>query len=175
MDHNTFKNEAEKLKYIISNGNLHIPSFWECVWPGVLMIFWIVICPVIAFQMYIEMYSGDPMIIASGVFVGMLFTVAIFNIRSWYLAIPYEFRVNSIFFKKLKSKLVAYYLVYMLVVPIASYFSTYTTVEAAFYAGPLLISLLLIMFIGLMDISRYRVSAFSSVLELIKSRKQGGE
>ncbi|MEL5558495.1 hypothetical protein [Serratia ureilytica] len=106
---------------------------------------------------------------------------------AYSLLLPYSVFVRGIlqfrmsleltpyFLKKLKSKLVAYYLVYMLVVPIASYFSTYTTVEAAFYAGPLLISLLLIMFIGLMDISRYRVSAFSSVLELIKSRKQGGE
>lgn len=175
MDHDTIRKEAAQLKEIILNGNLAIPSFWDCVWPGLAMMAWIVICPFITFQMYIDIYMDDLEAVGGGLFVGFIISFMIFNMRSLYLTIPVSFRSQSKFLSMVRKKLSIYCLVYMIVVVLAAYLATYSSWKVILYVPPLIAAYVLIMVIGAADLGRYRVSAFASVLELLKSRKQGGE
>jgi hypothetical protein len=175
MDHETLRKEAAELKELILNGEVSIPSFWGCVWPGLVIMAWIVICPFITFQMYIDISRDELEAIGAGLFVGGMFTFMIFNIRSLYLAVPKKFRVNSLFLNMLRKKAVVYYSIFFLVVAVASYLSTYTNWKVIIYLPGLGIPFLFIMIIASADLGRYRMTAFASVLELLKSRKQGGE
>ncbi|CAI2535044.1 conjugal transfer entry exclusion protein TraS [Serratia ficaria] len=175
MNHETIKKEAAQLKDIVLNGELTIPSFWDCVWPGLAMMAWIIICPFVTFQLYIDISRDELEAVGAGLFVGLIFTFGVFNVRSIYLAVPRNFREKSIFFRVISKKLIAYYVIYLCVVAFASYLATYTNWKIIFYVPPLLIANVFIMVIAATDLGRYRMSAFSSVLELIKSRRQGSE
>lgn len=67
-----------------------------------------------------------------------------------------------------------YYIAYMLFVALSAYFATYSNVVTLFYFGPLIVSFVFIMVIGLMDVNRYRVPALSAVFQMLKARKSGG-
>ncbi|BCG07152.1 hypothetical protein (plasmid) [Serratia marcescens] len=174
MDKATLEKEATQLKSIIVNGELTVPSFWDCVWPGLLMSAWMVICPFVAFEMTSEVYSDSLTAIAGGAFIGLIFTVFTFNIRSLYLAVPKKFTAESRFFSALQRKVRVYYIAYMLFVALSAYFATYSNVVTLFYFGPLIVSFVFIMVIGLMDVNRYRVPALSAVFQMLKARKSGG-
>ena len=40
--------EVEELKSLLSQGKAEIPSFWECLWPGVVLVVWNMLCAVIS-------------------------------------------------------------------------------------------------------------------------------
>jgi hypothetical protein len=40
--------EVEELKSLLSQGKAEIPSFWECLWPGVVLVAWNILCAVIS-------------------------------------------------------------------------------------------------------------------------------
>lgn len=40
--------EVEELKQIFSQGEVDIPSFWTCLWPGLVIIAWNALCSVIS-------------------------------------------------------------------------------------------------------------------------------
>ncbi len=40
--------EVEELKSLLSQGKAEIPSFWECLWPGVVLVAWNILCALIS-------------------------------------------------------------------------------------------------------------------------------
>lgn len=36
--------EVEELKHILSQGEVDIPSFWTCLWPGLVIVAWNALC-----------------------------------------------------------------------------------------------------------------------------------
>ncbi len=40
--------EVEELKNLLSQGKTEIPSFWKCLWPGVVLVAWNMLCAVIS-------------------------------------------------------------------------------------------------------------------------------
>lgn len=175
MDNTAFKKDIKQLKECLSHQNVDIPSFWSCLWPGVLMMLWIILCPVIAMQMYIYTSLEELQAVSGGVFVGAIYAFLVFDVRSKFLAIPKEVRIRLGFFRMLSAKLKLYYLAYGVVVAVAAFFTRYTNFPAFLYVAPLLIAVVLSMSIGFMDLSRYGVSVIVSLLQQIQSRKQGGE
>lgn len=139
------------------------------------MIVWLVLCAFIAFEMYIDINRDDLEAVGGRIFIGFMFTFLVFNIRSLYLSIPETFRKKSAFLQMLRKKMVIYYFLYLVIVIIASFVATHSSWKIIIYLPTLGVSLLLIMVIGAADLGRYRMSAFASVLHLLKTRKQGGE
>ncbi|EOY0875307.1 conjugal transfer protein TraS, partial [Klebsiella pneumoniae] len=40
--------EVEELKNVLSQGEAAIPSFWACLWPGLVIVAWNVLCAMIS-------------------------------------------------------------------------------------------------------------------------------
>ncbi|MBL1529507.1 conjugal transfer protein TraS, partial [Klebsiella pneumoniae] len=40
--------EVDELKNVFSRGEMEIPSFWSCLWPGVIVAAWNMICALIS-------------------------------------------------------------------------------------------------------------------------------
>ncbi len=40
--------EVEQLKNMLSRGEMEMPSFWSCLWPGVILAAWNMVCAIIS-------------------------------------------------------------------------------------------------------------------------------
>lgn len=40
--------EVDQLKNMFSRGEMEIPSFWSCLWPGVIIAAWSMVCAIIS-------------------------------------------------------------------------------------------------------------------------------
>ena len=40
--------EVEQLKNMFSRGEMEMPSFWPCLWPGVIIAAWNMVCAIIS-------------------------------------------------------------------------------------------------------------------------------
>lgn len=49
--------EVEELKNLLSQGKTEIPSFWKCLWPGVVLVAWNMLCAVISVDVYISCFG----------------------------------------------------------------------------------------------------------------------
>lgn len=73
LTHKIINKEASELKKIIESGDVEIPSFWRCAYPGILVMLWLTIFPFFTFGLY-NHYSDDGlMAVCGGAFIGFLF------------------------------------------------------------------------------------------------------
>ncbi|MGP0945692.1 hypothetical protein [Serratia sp. CY74737] len=175
VTHKIVQQEAEELKDILKAGGIQIPDFWSCLWPGLLLVAWLILCPLFSFFI-----SGQPvseLLAATGgsAFLGMLLSFGFINTRSLYLSLPREFRATSEVLSLIRKKIRAYAATFFVLILIFSLSAAYSDVGSMAYLFPLVLCTVMMGFIFNMDIGRYRLSAFTSVMELLKSRKQGGE
>lgn len=175
ITHKTVQAEAEALKSIIDSGDVCIPGFWDCAWPGFLLILWLTIWPAIVFGLFTAPSEGTLIAIGFSVFFGFLINFGIFNARSMYLALPLSFRQSSKIIAMIKKKAIAYLFVFLAFNVVAGLLSDNDKGGALQYLFPTIVTFCILGFIFSSDIGRYRLSAFTSAMELLKSRKQGGE
>ncbi|WP_199635029.1 hypothetical protein JEM67_00140 (plasmid) [Serratia sp. PAMC26656] len=174
VTHKIIKDEAAQLKELMDE-QLEIPSFFSCVKPALLLEAWMVLCPLISF--FLANQSDSELLSATGMsaFLGLLISVSIVNGRSLYLSLPVQFREHSQVLVLLSKKIKNYAMVFLSLVLILSVLASNSALGSIAYIIPLTFFTVVMAFIFNMDIGRYRLSAFTSVLELLKSRKQGGE
>ncbi|WP_440514897.1 hypothetical protein [Serratia sarumanii] len=175
ITHQTIKEEAAEFKSVLFNNEIEIPSFMSCAWPAMALMMWLILWPVIAFQMKGNIYIGTLMAISISGFAGFLFSIAFFNARSLYLAIPPNFRNKSKVLNLLRCKVKIYLLIFFVMNILGGCWAENSEAGAMLYLFVTIGAMVILAFVFAADISRYRLSAFTSVLELIKSRKQGGE
>ncbi|MDN6881571.1 hypothetical protein QO199_23300 [Serratia bockelmannii] len=173
MNHQNIQSEAARLKEMLSSGKVEIPSFWGCIWPGVGIQFWLMLCPMLAFYVFNGDRSDTVMAVAGGMFIGFLVLIGVLNWRSVYLAIPQEFRDTSSFLGLMRRKTKAYVITYMFLVALCAIFGANTNGEGLTYVGPLLIVTVFMFIVGLADFGRYKASAVVSALQMIKDKKKG--
>ncbi|WP_368927294.1 hypothetical protein [Serratia marcescens] len=174
ITHKTVQEEAKKLKSIFETGDVEIPSFWHCAWPGGLLVIWLVLWPLIAFGILSVPSEGMAIAIGFGGFLGFLVAIAIFNTRSLYLAIPSSFRSESKVFALVKNKVKYYLITFVVINFLVGCLAESSKAGSFLYTFVTIAAMVILAFIFSADIGRYRLSVFTSVLELIKSRKQGG-
>ena len=77
--------EVEELKNLLSQGKAEIPSFWECLWPGVVLVAWNMLCAVISVDaVYLTgKYIFHVLVFPVGVSIIMLLGIA--SSRSLFL------------------------------------------------------------------------------------------
>ncbi|HBX9537956.1 TPA: conjugal transfer protein TraS, partial [Klebsiella pneumoniae] len=84
--------EVEELKNLLSQGKTEIPSFWKCLWPGVVLVAWNMLCAVISVDaVYLTgKYIFHVLVFPVGVSIIMLLGIA--SSRSLFLSVPKNFR-----------------------------------------------------------------------------------
>lgn len=175
ITHKTVKEETEILKSIVDSGDIRIPDFWACAWPGFAFVLWLAVWPAFTFGFFTTPSEGTLIAMGIGVFFGFIISIAIFNVRSLYLSLPESFRKSSKIVAMINNKIVIYLSVFIVINVLAGLVSENSKAGALQYLFPTVFSFCILAFIFSADIGRYRLSAFTSVLELLKSRKQGGE
>lgn len=108
--------EVEELKSLLSQGKAEIPSFWECLWPGVVLVAWNILCAVISVDaVYLSgKYMFHVLVFPVGVSTIMLLGIA--SSRSLFLSVPKNFREKSNVYRFFAKKVFIYAVVYMTVI-----------------------------------------------------------
>lgn len=161
--------ETEKLKSSLLHGETEIPSFWSCLWPGLIIFFWNVICAIISVD---HNYIAGRYIFWVVVFpggVGLVVLLGVASARSLFLSVPKSFRINSAVYNFFSKKIASYALVYMMTIFLLA------LCNRIFYDSPfpfgfmvLFITILLGIVMNL-DVSRYQLSALTTLIESFKS------
>ncbi|STX21016.1 conjugal transfer entry exclusion protein TraS [Klebsiella pneumoniae] len=108
--------EVEELKNLLSQGKTEIPSFWKCLWPGVVLVAWNMLCAVISVDaVYLTgKYIFHVLVFPVGVSIIMLLGIA--SSRSLFLSVPKNFREKSNIYRFFSKKVLIYAVVYMAVI-----------------------------------------------------------
>lgn len=165
------REEIEELKTVMANDSLTIPGLWECAKPGVMILVWLAVCPLIAFSLsdapQMEIISA----VGFSAFLGFMILFAITNARGILLSIPKEFRDRSKVMTFLKLKITKYLIVYMLTILIVSFFGAYSMDDSLGYLMPMMFVSGGFAFFFNADISRYKLSAFTEIAKSVSKNK----
>lgn len=167
------REEVEELKKIMDSDSLTIPSLWDCMKPGVILMLWMAGCPFIAF--YLSGSSPGSILIASGfsAFLGFIMLFWITNARTILLSIPASFRSESKVIIFLSKKIKKYIINFMITILILAILGAYSNTDGLLYLMPMMVSLVGFAFFFNADISRYKLSAFTEVIKSVLASKRG--
>ncbi|MEB7891788.1 conjugal transfer protein TraS [Hafnia alvei] len=165
--------ETEELKQILKQGDLEIPSMWTCVWPGLGITLWLLLCVLLSINsgFIVSAKQGSelevPLIFC--VFMGLMITLGTANARGTYLAVPHDFREKSQLYAFFGRKINQYALVYMLVMGGMPFVILFLGLNLSIYALIGIFFTVILIFILSIDISRYQLSMLSSIINTCKS------
>ncbi|WKS82978.1 conjugal transfer protein TraS (plasmid) [Edwardsiella tarda] len=164
ITHEKIRQEVNELKEIISRGEADIPSMFECLWPGVLIVVWLSLCGWASDLSRLGEYSG----VVSGAVLGIIIMLGTASGRSTALSIPKRFRENSVVFSFLSKKIKLYMISGMLLSLLLSLFCAENAYPFCVFIVPGAVLFYAIMMI---DFSRYQLAAFSNVISAFKDSK----
>lgn len=165
------RDEVEELKSLINNDSLTIPSLWECIWPGLMLMLWMAACPFTAFS--VSGASPGNILSATGfsAFMGFIMLFGIANARGMLLAIPNSFRTKSKVFLFLSKKLKHYTATFMVTILLLAFLGAYSNTDGLLYLMPMMVTIVSFAFFFNADISRYKLSAITEVMKLVSASK----
>lgn len=161
--------EVGELKHILSQGEVVIPSFWACLWPGLVIVVWNAFCAVISVDssFFSSRFVFDVMIFPCG--VGFIIMLGVASARSLFLSVPKSFRLNSYVYRFFGKKIVMYALIYMALIFLLA------LLNRAYYNVPFPFALMIILTTILsgvvmnLDFGRYQLSLFTTAISTFKS------
>lgn len=170
--------EVEQLKFLFKEGEAEIPTMWQCYWPGLAAMSWMVCWPLMLygykFKYFYTSLTNEARIgiaasIVIGFFAGLFIMLYIVNGRSLFLSIPKAFRGTSALCRFISTKARNYLMTYMISYAVLIVLCTWP-VYGAIYSTVLLI-VLSFGFVNYMnvDLNRYQLTALTSLLESLKS------
>lgn len=160
--------EAKELKQALKIGEMVIPSFWPCCWPGLMYV---------GFTFILSGFSthwkfNDFFLVA---ILSFIVFMVISGLRSHYLCIPRDFLKRSKLFSLLKNKVKIYLCAHLMMITFSSiFFHFYFPVDADKFMNPnfsvmLLLSIIISVAVFSIDIGRYQLSAFVAIIESFKN------
>ncbi|ENZ8718149.1 conjugal transfer protein TraS [Klebsiella aerogenes] len=163
--------EVEELKHILSKGEVDIPSFWTCLWPGLVIIAWNALCSVISVDsgFFSSRYIFSAMIFPCG--VGVIIMLGVASARSLFLSVPRTFRLNSCLYRFFGKKIMVYTITYMVVVVLFALFNR------VYYNSPLPFAFMIVLtticcgVVMNLDFGRYQLSLLTSAISTFKSNR----
>lgn len=171
LTHQIIQSEIEELKNTLAQKDLEIPSFWHCVWPGLVCMLWFLSSSY--FSYWLSDYATGLDRIASMVFagaIGVFSIIATANIRSLFLSLPAPFRKKSLFFGFLAKKCKVYGAVIFIIFSCFSFFFARNGINAAIFIVVTGFSLLLTIMIMNLDLGRYQLATLTSVIESLRCK-----
>lgn len=164
------REEIEELKTVIANDSLTIPGLWECAKPGVMILVWLMICPLIAYSSSDANTAETMASIGFSGFLGFIILIGVTNARGILLSVPETFRKKSKVMIFLNGKIKNYVKVYMLTILMLSFFGAYSIDDSLGYLMPMMFVSAGFAFFFNADISRYKLSAFTEIVKSVSKK-----
>ncbi|HDS6410578.1 TPA: hypothetical protein QHZ98_003371 [Klebsiella oxytoca] len=169
LTHQIIQSEIEELKQILAHQDLEIPSFWRCIWPGLVCMLWFLLTSYLSY--WLSDYASGLERIAAMVFAGAMgffSIVLIANTRAHFLSLPQSFRKKSKFFGYLSGKCKAYGVFILVLFPcLAFYFSSIHLNAIAFSVITFFCMIVTVMVMNI-DLGRYQLATLTSVIEAVR-------
>lgn len=173
ITHKIIQQETEELKQILKQGDLEIPSMWTCLWPGLSVALWLLLCLLLSFNssLFVRDFKGFDILVplAFCCFIGLMITLGTANARGTYLSVPSGFRQQSQLYAFFGKKIKQYALVYIVVMGVMPYLLLFLGVGLLLYAFIGMFFTLILIFVFSIDIGRYQLSMISSIIDACKS------
>ncbi|AQW76399.1 conjugal transfer entry exclusion protein TraS (plasmid) [Escherichia coli] len=158
--------ELEVLKKHIDSGDIRIPSLWQGLKPGLIIMGWMIFCPLLMSFLITQKTSETFTAVLVGGWLGLIVMIIMANIRMLYLSLPEKFLKTSSVMSVISSKLKVYYIVYMGVVFLLSFLGF-----IIYGFGVILVTVIMAFLIQL-DIGRYQfVGVIDAINSYVKSKK----
>lgn len=165
------REEVEELKIVMGGDSLTIPSFWDCVKPGVILLLWMAACPFIAFSLVGSSTADILRTTGFSAFLGFIMLFWITNVRAIILSIPSSFRNKSKVITLLSQKVRKYVFSFMITILFLAFLGAYSDTNGMLYLMPMMVALVGFAFLFNTDISRYKLSAFTEVIKSVSASK----
>ncbi|HDS6520165.1 TPA: hypothetical protein QHW61_005235 [Klebsiella oxytoca] len=173
LTHQVIKDEIEELKRLLLDESLvEIPSFWGCIWPGLVCILWFLLSSYLSYG--ISDYSSSLDRLASMIFaggMGVFLTITIANTRSLFLSLPEVFRRESKTFQFLSGKCKAYVLTILCMFTLFAFGTSYIGWNVVAFCVLTIFGIVITVMIMTFDLGRYQLATLTSVIESIKTKK----
>ncbi|HAL0741013.1 TPA: conjugal transfer entry exclusion protein TraS [Escherichia coli] len=158
--------ELEVLKKHIDSGDIRIPSLWQGLKPGLIIMGWMIFCPLLMSFLITQKTSETLTAVLVGGWLGLIVMIILANIRMLYLSLPEKFLKTSSVMSVISSKLKTYYIVYMGFVFLLSFLGF-----IIYGFGVILVTVIMALLIQL-DIGRYQfVGVIDTINSYVKSKK----
>lgn len=164
------RQEIDELRAIMASDSLVVPNMWECAKPGVLILLWLFVCPLLAFSLSEVVLSEVASAVGFSAFMGFIIAFGITNGLSMVYAVPRHFREKSIVMVLIKRKMAKYSTGYMLTVLALALFGAFGIRDSFGYLIPLMFVTGGFVFFYNADISRYQLSAFTEIVKAVKAQ-----
>lgn len=172
LTHKIIQSEIDELKQILVHKDLEIPSFWRCIWPGLVCMVWFLLSSYLSY--WLSDYASGLEKIAAMVFagaIGVFSIVIIANTRSHFLSLPESFRRESKFFNYLTVKCKAYGVFILIIFPCLAFYFSSIHLNAIVFSVITFFSILVTMMVMNIDLGRYQLATLTSVIESVKSKE----
>lgn len=164
--------EVDDLKFVLSQENIEIPSFWSCIWPGIIIVSWNMVCATIsATNDYISDNDAFWIVVFSGL-VSLIVLLGTASGRTLFLSVPESFRRRSVIYCFFAKKIAIYACLYMVMTFLFAIYAR-TFYSTAFPFGFYLIfSTISFGIIMNLDFGRYQLSALVSLIESFREHSK---
>lgn len=173
ITHKIIQQETEELKQILKQGDLEVPSMWTCLWPGLVVALWLLLCLLLSFNssLFVRDFKRFDILVplAFCCFMGLMITLGTASARGTYLSVPSCFRQQSQLYAFSSKKIKKYALVYIVVMGAMPYLLLFLGVGLFFYAIIGMFFTVILVFVFSIDIGRYQLSMLSSIINACKS------
>lgn len=172
LTHQIIQREVEELKQILTHEDLEIPSFWRCIWPGLVCMLWFLLSSYLSYGMNEYVSSLDrlgSMIFAAA--IGVFSTIAIANTRALFLSLPESFRKESEFFNFLSKKCKVYGLTILLMFTCFAFMTSFIGWNIVSFFVLTIFGIVVSIMVMNVDLGRYQLSTFTSVLESVRGKE----
>lgn len=164
------RQEIDELKGIMGSDSLVIPSIWECAKPGVLILLWLFIWPLVSFGLFGETTADTFISVGFSSFLGLIILFWVVSARGLILSIPKSFLKRSEVMFFLQNKIKKYTMFYMLTISVLSLLCAFVTGAALGYLIPMMFVSIGFVFFFNADVSRYQLSAFTEIVKAFKAQ-----
>lgn len=160
--------ETEELKQILKQGDLEIPTMWTCIWPGLGITVWLLLCILLSINSGLIVNDRQlsdleiPLIFCF--FIRFMITLATASARGTYLSVPSEFRQKSQLYAFFGKKIKQYTLIYMLVMGGMPFLLLLLGLNLSIYAVVDIFCTVIMGMVLSVDIGRYQSSMLSSII-----------
>ncbi|HFW3353033.1 TPA: protein traS, partial [Salmonella enterica subsp. enterica serovar Eastbourne] len=87
--------ELEVLKKHIDSGDIRIPSLWQRLKPGLIIMVWMIFCPLLMSFLITQKVSETLTAVLAGGWLGLIIMIIVAKIRMLYLSLPENFLKTS--------------------------------------------------------------------------------
>lgn len=171
LTHQIIQSEAEELKQLLTERDLTIPSFWSCVWPGLLCMLWFLLSSYFSYGISDFSTSMDKLgaMVFAGA-MGVFSTIAIANTRSLFLSLPEDFRRKSIFFKCISKKSKLYGLTILVMFSLFAFTTSSIGWNVVGFCVLTMFSIVITVMVMNIDLGRYQLATLTSVIESVRNK-----